>query len=237
MEWTLDYELDIRLDLRNPKLLHSHFIEAQLHGIEHLAEHVREEEQHFIDATEQSDGREPMEDFAYFYPVTYCTFNWFAISLTNYLRLVALVDLVNRTSWSIPDLVENEGVVNKTCRDYVEEIVPAVVQWRNKVAAHPAATAPIGINDKRREADRLGTLLQSFSCPVVRTAGYLEVARIRWQIDGETADLLPWSVTAIYEHLTPRFWPDKSLRPHRHKPGKEPKDEPGTYLRQARCAN
>lgn len=236
MEWTLDYERDIRLDLCNPKLLHSHFIEAQLHGIEHLAKHVRVQEQHHIDATDFSAGGESMEDFAYWEPVTFCTFNWFAVSLTNYLRLVALVDLVNRTSWSIPDLVANEKKVNDTCRDYVVGIAPAVVQWRNKVAAHPAATAPIGAGD-RRGTDRLGTLLQSFSCPVSRTAGYFEVGRECWKIHGEAADLLPWSVTATYERLTPRFWPDKGLQPHRHKLGKEPKDEPGTYLRLARSAN
>ena len=79
-----------------------------------------------------------MGDFAYWEPVVYCSFNWFAITLTNYLRLVALVDLVNRTSWSIPDLVRNEKTVNAECRAYVEEIVPAVLRWRNKVAAHPA---------------------------------------------------------------------------------------------------
>lgn len=235
MDTILDYEKDIRFDTEQPKLLHAHAIEAHRRGLHHLALQVREHEQQYIDANVwPSGGGELMEDFGHFEPVTYCTFNWFSITLTSYLRLIALVDLVNRNDWSITDLVANEKTITKACREYVDDVVPAVAKWRNKVAAHPAATAPLGANDKRGAADRMGTLLQSFSCPVSRTAGYFEVGRVRWSIDDEMADLLPWSVTSIYEQLTPRFWPDASIPPHRHRPGSEPSDGPGTYLRLAR---
>jgi hypothetical protein len=236
-ETILDYERDIRVDLSNPRLLHAHAIEAHKLSLHYLAKQVREHEQQYIDANEwPSVGGEVMEDFGYFEPVIYCTFNWFAVTLTSYLRLVALVDLVNHNGWSISDLVANDSAIIRGCNDYVSEAAPAVVKWRNKVAAHPAATFPIGEKDPRRAADMMGTLLQSFSCPVSRTAGYLEVGRVRWEIGGELADLLPWSVTGTYERLTPRFWPDASIKPHRHRPGSEPRDEPGTYLHSARGA-
>jgi hypothetical protein len=237
METVLDFEKDIRVDLRNPKLMHAHAIEAHKVGLYHIAKQVRQEEQRQIDGNnESSAGAEIIEDFGYFHPVVYCSFNWFAISLTSYLRLVALVDLVNRTGWSLADLVAKEKEVSKTCHDFTEEVAPAVLRWRNKVAAHPAVTAPIGKSDARRPSDRLGTLLQSFSCPVSRTAGYFEVGRAVWEIDGERADLLPWSITGTYERLTSRFWPEASIPPHRHRPGEEPIDEWGTYLRSARIA-
>lgn len=236
MDTILDYQEDIRFDTKKPKLLHAHAIEAHRLGLHHLASQVRLHEQQYIDANEWSDGGEVIEDFAHFEPITYCTFNWFAITLTSYLRLIALVDLVNRNDWSIADLVPKEKIIAKTCRAYVEDVVPAVAKWRNKVAAHPAATDPVGLQDRRRGADRMGTLLQSFSCPVSRTAGYFEVGRVLWSIGDEEADLLPWSVTATYERLTSRFWPDASIPPHRHRPGSEPRDEPGTHLRLARGA-
>lgn len=234
METVLDYVQDICFDMDQPRLLHAHAIEAHRRGLHHLASSVREQEQHYIDANEwPSGGSEVMEDFSHFEPVVYCSFNWFSITLTSYLRLIALVDLCNRNDWFLEHLVKNEKTVSAACKVYVESVAPAVSKWRNKVAAHPAATAPVGLNDSRG-ADRLGTLLQSFSCPVTRSAGYFEVGRAKWEIDGELADLLPWSVTAIYERLTPRFWPDAPIRPHRHRPGSEPRNEPGTYLRMVR---
>ena len=230
MDTILDHEKGICYPTAAPPLPHAYAIDAHRFGLKDLADRMRVEEQAFIDGTEgPSDGRVTDLDFAYFYPVTYCIFNWFAVSLTSYLRLVALVDIVQQRQWGLHDLVDNHDTVEKFCAAYVEGVVPAVYRWRNKVAAHPAATAPWSAT-KKRPADSLGTLLQSFSCPVARTAGYFEVAGDVWSIDGEVADLLPWSVTATYEHLTPRFWPEASIKPHRHRPGSEPCDEPGTHL-------
>lgn len=234
METILDYEKDIRYPTDAPPLMHAHAIDAHRHGLKHLADQMRDQEQAYIDANEwPSYGRETIPDFAYWEPVTYCIFNWFAISLTSYLRLIAVVDLTQQRRWGLHDLVSNSDEVEEFCRGYVEGVVPAVHKWRNKVAAHPAATAPLSAT-KKQPAESLGTILQSFSCPVSRTAGYFEVGSGVWRIDGQVADLLPWSVTATYEKLTPRFWPDASLRPHRHRPGSEPLDEPNSYYREIR---
>lgn len=227
----LDFDLDIRIDPCEPRLLHSHLIESQRLALHHLATEVRAAEQAHIDANIwPSVGREEIPEFAYWEPVTFCSFNWFAISLTSYLRLVALVGICARYSLTLNDLLAKAKMVNKECNEYVEGIVPAVVKWRNKVAAHPAATSPIGANHPRLDADNLATLLQSYSCPVSRVAGYFEVGRVKWKIDGETSDLQPWSLTSTYEALTPRFWPGNALKPHRHRPGSEPQMLPGTHL-------
>lgn len=234
VEIVLDFDNDIRVDANNPALLHAHAIEAHRLGLQHLAIMVREREQQYIDASPYpSGGAEVMEDLSYFDPVLYCAFNWFSITLTSYLRLVCLIDLVNRHGWALPDLLTNAKEVDDGCRAYIESIAPAVLRWRNKVAAHPAATAPIGHRD-RRGPDQIGTLLQSYSCPITRVAGYFEVGRSLWSIDGQSAALLPWSLTWTYERLTPRFWPDLSIKPHQHRAGEAPEDRPGTYLRLVR---
>lgn len=230
-DMVLDFVKDIRINPHEPRLLHSHLIESHRLALHHLASQVRSAEQAHIDANIwPSVGREEIPDFVYWEPVTFCSFNWFAISLTSYLRLIALVDVCNRYSWTLDDLVANSKAVNKECEEYVRGIVPAVLKWRNKVAAHPAATSPIGKGHSRLDADNLATLLQSYSCPVSRVAGYFEVGRMKWKIDGEVSDLQPWSLTSVYEALTPRFWPDTAIKPHRHRPGSEPSMEPGTHL-------
>lgn len=236
METILDFEAGIKFKTANPPLIHAYAIESHRHGLLHLAKQVRALEQQLIDAEPYgSEGGEMIPDFSHFYPVEYCAFNWFSISLISYLRLIALVDQMQRRGWRLHDLLHNSTSVNQSCASYAKAVAPAVLQWRNKVAAHPTATQPIGTSGTR-PTDTLGTVLQSFSCPVDRSAGYLEVARTRWKIDGQEADVLPWSVTATYERLTPRFWPESSLTPHRHRVGEEPTDEAGTYLWQVRQA-
>ncbi len=218
----------IRYTADSPPILHAHAIESHRHGLHHLAEQMRALEQRLIDADQYGSGHgEVIPDFGYWYPVDICRFDWFAISLTNYLRLIALVDIATRNRWNLGDLVDQAEAVNKHCTDYVEGIAPAVQLWRNKVSAHPAATSP---RAGAKNRDAIGTLLQSYSYPVERKAGYLEVGRGRWSIDGESSVVRPWSLTATYERLTPRFWPEATIPPHSHKPGQEPEDKPGTHL-------
>jgi hypothetical protein len=231
-EIILDFDKGIRFSADTPPILHAHAIESHRHGLHHLAEQTRILEQQYIDNDKHGSGHEEeLFDFGYWHPVEICRFDWFAISLANYLRLIALVDLAARNHWSLPDLVNQAETVSDICSEYVDEIAPAVHLWRNKVAAHPAATAP---RKGAKNRDALGTLLQSYSYPVTRKAGYFEVGRGRWTIDGESSVIKPWSLTATYERLTPRFWPDTSITSHRHRLGLEPKDEPGTHLYQVR---
>ena len=200
---------------------------AHRHALLHIANQVRAAEQEWIDRSEwPSVGSETLTEFFLEDPITYHSFNWFATTLTSYLRIISLIDQIQKHAWSLEDLLAHAAVLTPHCTDYVQSAVPAVLQWRNKVAAHPAATAPL----TGRKQDALGTLLQSCVYPVCRTAGYFEVGRVKWRVGGINAVVSPWSVTATYERLTPRFWPEASIPALRHRPGSEPSNELGTHL-------
>lgn len=218
----LDHVLGIEYPDDSTKLVHELAIDGHLPPITYLAEQLRLKEQQLIEADEYPVGALTFPHFSHYEPLTYAMFNWFAISLTSYLRLIAMVGLVNREGWGLRDLLGNHKAVEDECSTYVASIVPAVLQWRHKIAAHPAVTAPRVTN---KQSDRLATLIQSFTCPVRMDLGYLEVGGVVYAVEKEKADLQPWSVTATYEKLTSRFWPDAPLTPHRHRPGWYPDED------------
>lgn len=223
----LDHERDTRIDFQTCQIAHASAIESHLAGIHHAAQMIRAAEQEQIDSDpKNANSSYLMLDFQHFYPLVYCAFNWFAISLINYLRLVALVDLSNCRKWSLEDILQNSEITNDYCKQFAKQIAPNVHIWRDKVAAHPAASAPRAPKSKPMQADNLGTLLQSYSCPFFYAQGYLEVGRDRYSIlcntlqisniaGSESARLLPYSVTAVHEKLADRFWPGFNLPPHR----------------------
>lgn len=83
---------------------------------------------------------------------------------------------------------------------------PEVHKWRDKVAAHFAATSPF-------QDDNLGTLEQSIMYPVTYSYPHYYVGMVRWSTQGETSDLPMWALTKTYEDLATRFWPDLKLKP------------------------
>ncbi|MGJ7902396.1 hypothetical protein [Lysobacter sp. 1R34A] len=201
------------------------------YGLYDLATQVRQIEQRFIDDCEwPSHGAESYPNLALREPQLFCAFDWFAMSLTSYLRLVKLAAMARANGWTLEALAAkgNEKEINRECAAYMEGVAPAVTKWRHKVAAHPSATAPRG--------DHLATILQSIAYPMTRSAGYFEVGREKFVTDGGTADVLPWSVTWTYERLTPRLWPEHAIPAPRHRPGSEPRDDEGTYLRSVKTA-
>lgn len=222
-EMILDRQRNISIDPSRSTLLNLGAIDSHRWGIHHLATAVRRHEQQAIDASPwPSGGSEIGAEYPHYEPFVYPAFVWFAISITAYLRLIALFDLANRRGWTEHHLVENREEVNGTCNAYVEDVIPAIVKWRHKIAAHPAATSP------RR--DTLGTLLESVCYIVGRTSGYFEVGRTVWALDGDPAEVNSWSLTKCYERLTRRYWPEDPLEPLRHRPGSEPSTGRGTWL-------
>jgi len=231
--WILDHDKGTAFDQVKPPIYSVYAIDAHRLGVHHLAREIRKHEQQEIDASNVPEGGALYPDFAHWYPVTYCSFNWFAISLTNYLRLVALVELVIRNAWTEGHLVANAGEVKTHCNSFVLEVIPSIQKWRDKVAAHPAATAP-QTETGRRPADVLPTLLQSYAHSVSTAAGYFVIGAEKMVIDAKRDVLAPWSPTETFERLKPRFWPDLSIEPHQFPEGRAPTDAPDTYLRWVR---
>ncbi|WP_341708204.1 hypothetical protein [Halopseudomonas sp.] len=136
-----------------------------------------------------------------------CAFNWFSVTLVNYLRLVGLVQLMNINGWKSSALAdpENRSAIKAHCTSFVKSAVPEVYLWRNKVAAHFAATDPF-------HDDNLGTLEQSIMNPVTYKFPHYYVGVLKWNTAGETSQLPSWALTKVYEDLSARFWPEIKLK-------------------------
>lgn len=137
-----------------------------------------------------------------------CCFNWFSVSLVSYLRLVRLIGLMIENSWKVEDLTEasNQQELSKVCVAYIEGIIPSVYRWRNKVAAHFAATDP-------RKADNAATLEISLMSNITYERPYFAAGAMMWGTGDAQSALERWALTETFEKLTPRLWPLAELTP------------------------
>ncbi len=201
----LDSEKGIVLDLENRPISNLQSLLYLPEGLQTLAVTVRQEE---IKLIQVNNGKPPVLMICGFQGdgLIACCFNWFATSLVNYLRLIALIDLMQVRSWSSGDvqLHSNHKDVKDYCRAYVREVVPEVYQWRNKIAAHFAMTDPF-------KDDSLGTLELSVMNPVSYGKPYFRTGAFHWVANNEKSEIQEWALTEIYEKLSPRLWPDRPI--------------------------
>lgn len=131
--------------------------------------------------------------------------HWFAISITNYARLVALIGLMDSKSWKSSDIADpsNRSTVQKFCKQYVDGLLPEVLTWRNKVAAHFAATDP--------RDDNLATLEQSLMNPLTYERDRIKTSSLTLHSGGHVSAIPSWCATETFERLAPRWWPNLKL--------------------------
>ncbi len=202
----LDYVRNIVLDRANPPFDNYQAFKSNYVGLKILADSVRELECAYV-------ANDPYAANVVFHmssgvpDIVPCAFNWFSVTLVNYLRLVGLVELMNSNGWKSSALADpaNRQAIKTHCKNYVKDAVPEVYLWRNKVAAHFAATDPF-------HDDNIGTLEQSIMNPVMYRYPYYYVGLAQWNKAGETSQLPTWALTKVYEHLRTRFWPEMQLR-------------------------
>ena len=135
-----------------------------------------------------------------------CMFDWFAISLVSYMRTVQLMNLMETNGWGLEDLKRKSA--KQKLRDasnaYINRVAPDALEWRNKIAAHRAATNPM--------SDSLALLTYSTMPTVGYHSPYYCVGHITLTLwDGSSAALPQWSLTQKYEELASRYWPDRKL--------------------------
>ena len=201
----LDSIQGICLDTSNPPFDNYQAFKSSYEGLRTLAGVVREFERKYI-ASDPYAANVVMHVSSNVPSLVPCAFNWFSTTLVNYLRLVALVDLMTQNSWKSKDLVEsvNAPIIKAHCKAYVSTVAPEVYLWRNKVAAHFAATDPF-------RDDNLGTLEHSIMNPVSFKYPYYYVGGLK-KIAGTAESELPtWALTETYELLAPRLWPEVQL--------------------------
>ena len=135
-----------------------------------------------------------------------CIFDWFSISLISYMRTIQLMHLMETNEWGLEDLKRKpeQRKLHNACDVYINKIAPDVLEWRNKIAAHRAATDP--------RSDSLALLTYSTFPTVGYQSPYYVVGHLRLNLsDGSSAALPQWSLTQNFEELTPRYWPSQQL--------------------------
>ncbi len=203
----LDHNQCIAFDPKNPPFGNYQAFKSNYEGLKTLAGTVRELERRYV-ASDPHAEHVVLHVSSRVPDLVPCAFNWFSVTLVNYLRLVALVELMNTRNWKSPDLTKpaNRTDIRSHCRTYVRAAIPEVYLWRNKVAAHFAATDPF-------HDDNLGTLEQSVMSMVQFKYPHYHVGLGKWTTQGETSELPTWALTKVYEELRPRYWPEVQLPP------------------------
>jgi len=204
---TLDHLDGITIDPANAPFANYQAFGSSYEGLKTLALTVRELERRYI-ASDPHAEHVVFHTFTRVPSIVPCAFNWFSVTLVNYLRLVALVQLMNTKGWKSTSLTDpaNRSEIKGHCTSYVKAVAPEIYAWRNKVAAHFAATDPF-------HEDNLGTLEQSVMSMVEFKYPYYHVGLGKWTSGNETSQLPSWALTKLYEDLRPRFWPEIQLPP------------------------
>ncbi len=141
-------------------------------------------------------------------------FAWFCINTCNLARTVGFVRAVGLGIVTRQELggCDGQEKLRKAIKEYLDgipEIAP-LKAWRNKIAAHPAFTAP---ESKGSNRDTFSFLELSSLYPVNWAIDRFTVGGtfIRRQLGGgvtEEATLPQWSVTEAAESLQRRYWPN-----------------------------
>jgi hypothetical protein len=203
----LDHERGIFLDPANTPFDNPHAFKINYEGIHQLAPTVRQHEILYVE-------NDPYAKHVTFHAlgavptVVVNAFNWFAMTLTNYLRLIALVEVASREGWDRADLAtgEHNGTIKRHCGDYVRQAVPEIAEWRNKVAAHHAITDP-------RKEDNIATLMMTIMDTAIFRYPYYRTGGFQYSTQGSEGELPNWAVTETHEKLSTRYWPESRLKP------------------------
>jgi hypothetical protein len=118
-----------------------------------------------------------------------CAYQWYAISACNYAHLVGWLVTQNANS----------------AKDYIEGVMPRLLKYRHKVAAHFALTEPRDDN----EAD----LMASVMTQIIYIKGFLFTAALIPFVKSNGKEIttsrdISWSLTRTHQRLIPRYWPN-----------------------------
>ncbi|MCC6679878.1 MAG: hypothetical protein IT445_03150 [Phycisphaeraceae bacterium] len=121
-----------------------------------------------------------------------CAFHWYAVSACNYVMIVGAIAYRQGNSRVLP-------------AKYVKKVIPEVLAFRDKVAAHFAWATR---NSKDNEAERLASILPplSFVGESFQVGEFAVVLRDQGT-ESDSRTIAPWSICAVHKHLRDRYWP------------------------------
>lgn len=120
----------------------------------------------------------------------YCLFQWYSVSACNYVELVG---------W----LCQQEKLQNRTPRQYVDSVIPNVLWFRDKIAAHFARARQ---DSRDTEADRVVSVLYQVGYDDGRfCAPIWKISLRRKGMKSKSSSEVPWSITETHEALIQRY--------------------------------
>ena len=122
-----------------------------------------------------------------------CSFHWYAVSACQYVRTVGAIAFKQDNSRPLPP-------------KYVKAVIPEVLAFRDKVAAHFAWTSK---NSQDNDAERLASIIPPLS--FVEDSWYVGAMQIAMSKGGElttSESIRPWSIAKIHNEMARRYWPN-----------------------------
>ena len=122
-----------------------------------------------------------------------CAFHWYSISACQYARTVGMI-------------AESQDGSRPKALAYVENVLPEVKAFRDKVAAHFAWGTS---NEKDSPAERVASIIPGIAWQNDRfvVAPY-RVSVVKGGKHSDSREIYPWSLTDIHAKLCARYWPD-----------------------------
>ncbi len=124
-------------------------------------------------------------------PLLTCFFHWYAISACNYVRTIGRIAYLNDNTCPKP-------------QTYARKIIPDVLAFRNKVAAHFAWTTK---HKQDNDAERMMSVLPQLTFN--NDSFHVGSISLSLKKDGKVSKsdtVTPWSICKVHEKLQERYW-------------------------------
>ncbi len=121
-----------------------------------------------------------------------CVFHWYAITACQYVRVIG-------------EIAHRQDGARPTSQAYAADVIPAVLAFRDKVAAHLAGMTR---NSHDSDAERAISLMPpvGFSDGAFHVGLFTMTMRKAGQ-QSDSAAIVPWSIAGVHEQLRQRYWP------------------------------
>ena len=119
-------------------------------------------------------------------------FQWYAVSACQYVRTVGMI-------------AKKLGDDRWTPYQYVDRVIPEVLVFRDKVAAHYSWT----MDDSRdTKADQMMSIMPQLAfCDDAFYVGSLQLTLISKGKTTDSSAIKPWSICKVHIELCKRYWP------------------------------
>ncbi len=118
-------------------------------------------------------------------------FHWYAISVCQLVKTVGAIAL-------------KDGQTTARPKSYAETVIPEVIPFRDKVAAHFAWATK---NSQDNDAERLASIIPQVTFVNGRyVVGGYQISRTIAGKSSDSSEIRQWSLTEVHERISQRYW-------------------------------